>query len=223
MRTCTTCITLNLQATRLCSVTSLVALLLGGLQLGEGRLLQDPAGSTGTTSRLSYSNLYEEDQLHQHIPGALPVCSHAYASIHKPGQPDDRSMWGRYLQVSIAGVSDPSGQHVVIAIDSILQNEPAYNQHSQDACPDAQVNGLNSLFLRFENGEAGLKDGTRFLQQGRTYYVGFTARDEAGLSCTGTVTACVPFAGHEECVATSNDRLFDSRTCSPNIDLFQPA
>ena len=196
-------------------------MVLSALQLAEGRKLQDALRSMQTSSRLSaLSNMYTDDAQQQRIPGILPVCSSAYASIQQPGLPDDRSLWGRYLHVSIGGVADPIGQRVVIAIDSILQNEPAYNQHSQDACPDAQVNGLNSLFLRYENGEAGRQEDTGYLQKGRTYYVGFTARNEAGLSCTGVVTACVPFEGQEECIATANDLFYDSRVCSPQIDLY---
>lgn len=203
----------------LCSFVCLAVF--SALQLAEGRNLQDALLNVQPSSRLSaFSNLYTGDTQHQRIPGIVPVCSSAYAIIQQPGLPDDRSLWGRYLPVSIGGVTSPSGQPVVIAIDSILQNEPAYSQHSQDACPDAQVNGLNSLFLRYENGEAGRQGNTGLLQKGRTYYVGFTARNQAGLSCTGMVPACVPLEGQEDCVATANDMLYDSRVCSPQIDLY---
>ncbi len=151
-----------------------------------------------------------------------PVCSHAYPIIHHPimHQPSaDLSssgpLWGSYLPVSIGGVTDPADQHVVIAISKIEQNEPTYNQH-KDSCPDAQVNGLNSLFVRYESGDAGAKDNATSLPRGRTYFIHFTTKNEAGLSCDGMVNVCVPSTGYSSCVTTDNDALYDSSICAPH-------
>ncbi|KAL0041956.1 hypothetical protein WJX79_010257 [Trebouxia sp. C0005] len=116
-----------------------------------------------------------------------PVCSNAHPIIHQPSTDLSSSgpSWGSYLPVSISGVTDPADQHVVIAISKIEQNEPTYNQRSNDSCPDAQVNGLNSLFVRSESSE-GPEDEATSVPRGRTYFIHFTARNEAGLSCDGT-------------------------------------
>ncbi len=152
-----------------------------------------------------------------------PVCSHAYPMIHHPIMHQTSTdltssgpSWGSYLPVSIGGVTDPADQHVVIALSKIEQNEPTYNQHSKDSCPDAQVNGLNSLFVRYESSDAGPKDDATSLPRGRTYFIHFKARNEAGLSCDGMVNVCVPSTGHSSCVTTDNDMLYDSSTCAPH-------
>ncbi|DBA72048.1 TPA: hypothetical protein ACH3X2_010782 [Trebouxia sp. C0005] len=144
-----------------------------------------------------------------------PVCSNAHPIIHQPSTDLSSSgpSWGSYLPVSISGVTDPADQHVVIAISKIEQNEPTYNQRSNDSCPDAQVNGLNSLFVRSESSE-GPEDEATSVPRGRTYFIHFTARNEAGLSCDGVVNVCVPSNGHSTCITTDNDVLHDSSTCA---------
>ncbi|KAL3131153.1 hypothetical protein ABBQ38_000458 [Trebouxia sp. C0009 RCD-2024] len=196
----------------LCSLVVMASTLLVQPQLSEARRLQSLLLDTQMPNRLSSSgNLRTADNLQHKTPEVIPVCDRAYAIVGEPGLPEDNPVWGRYLHVSIGGVTDPAGQHVVIAIGSIMQNQPAYSQHQQDACPDAQVNGLNRFFLRYENAESTSSDG---MQKGRTYYVGFTARNTAGFSCSGMVKACVPSEGQSHCVATPDDQLYDSRVCS---------
>ena len=127
--------------------------------------------------------------------------------------PNSESSWGRYLPVSIAGVTDPAGQHIVVAISKIKQNEHAYNQHLHDSCPDAQINGLNSLFVRYESSEAG---NAGSMHRGRTYLISFVARNEAGFSCDGEVEVCVPSGGHMDCLVTVSDIFYDSTVCMPS-------
>jgi len=210
----------------------LMALLSHHQQLAEARELQDvvhlqlsaqsgtkvnqdrPVGAKNTLTDAAH--LTERFNL-------APVCSHAYPIIHHPimhqASTDLSSSgpsWGSYLPVSIGGVTDPADQHVVIAISKIEQNEPTYNQHPKDSCPDAQVNGLNSLFVRYESSDAGPKDDATSLPRGRTYFLHFTARNEAGLSCDGMVNVCVPSTGFSSCVTTDNDMLHDSSKCAPH-------
>ena len=199
----------------LCSFVLLSAVLFSGAQLSEARKLQGLLRHTQTPSRPSASgNLRTADNLHHKIPEVIPVCNSAYVVVGEPALQDDKPMGGRFLRVSIAGVTDSTGQQPVIAIDSILQNEPAYSQQKQDICPDAQVLGLNSLFLRYESGRSE-PTSSNGMQKGRVYHIGFTARNKAGFSCSGVVKACVPFEGQPDCVATAHDVLFDSRVCSP--------
>lgn len=195
----------------LCSSAVLALLLLVKIHLSEARKLQSILPITQMPNRLSsVGNLRTADNLHQKIPEVIPVCDSAYAIIGEPGLPEDKPVWGRYMHVSIGGVTDPAGQRIVTAIGSILQNEPVHSQHKQHACPDAQINGLNRFFLRYQHGDStGLG-----MHTGRTYYIGFTARNQAGFSCNGMVKACVPLEGQSDCVATADDKLYDSTFCS---------
>ena len=205
----------SLRLGSLCSFISLLAVLFSAAQLSEARQLHGLQRYTQMPSRLSASgNLRTADSLHHRVPEVIPVCNGAYAVLGDPVLPDDRLFGGKSLHISISGVKDPAGQQPLIAVDSILQNEPPYSQHQQDACPDAEVTGPNSVLLRYEYArlEATSANG---LQKGRTYYISFTARNLAGFYCSGMVKACVPFEGQRDCVVTAQDVLHDSRVCSP--------
>ncbi|DBA83730.1 hypothetical protein WJX77_011046 [Trebouxia sp. C0004] len=210
----------------------LVALLSHHQQLAEARQLQDvlhlqlsaQLGTKVNRNRpLGAKNTLTDAARLKESFNLEPVCSNAYPIIHQSVMPQPSTdlsgsgpSWGSYLPVSIGGVTDPADQHVVIAISKIKQNEPTYNQHSKDSCPDAQVNGLNSLFVRYESSEAGPKDDATSVPRGRTYFINFTARNEAGLSCDGMVYVCVPSSGYSSCVTTDSDILHDSSTCAPH-------
>ncbi len=209
----------------------LMALLSHHQQLAEARELQDvhlqfsaQLGTKANRNRpLGAKNTLTDAAHLKEKFNLVPVCSNAYPIVHRSimHQPStdlasSGPSWGSYLPVSIGGVTDPADQHVVIAISKIEQNEPTYNQHSKDSCPDAQVNGLNSLFVRYESSEAGPKDDATSVPRGHTYFIHFTARNEAGLSCDGVVNVCVPSNGHSSCVTTDNDVLHDSSTCAPH-------
>ncbi len=213
----------------LCSYIWVLGVFSQHLQLTEARALQAAYHVQTSANRDSQenlnqlagaSNMYTDELRLQNTAGdhgVLPVCSNAYAIINQPSLSSATPFWGGYLPVSIGGVTDPAGQHLVIAISKIEQNEPTYNQHSQDSCPDAQVNGLNSLFVRYESSEAGHHNFASSMQSGRTYFVNFTAKNEAGLSCDGMVRICVSSKGRSECLTTDNDIVYDSRICAPSI------
>lgn len=211
-----------------CSCVLLVSVVFQPLQLSEARHLQGAhhmhtsahAAKKDSKGQLpGAASVYTDTVQPQNVPGFLPVCSNAYAIVNQPRVSSVGPSWGSYMPVSIGGVTDPAEQHVVIAISKVEQNEPTYNQHSRDDCPDAQVNGLNSLFVRFESSQAGPQQAPSSMQSGRTYFVYFTAKNEAGLSCDGVVKVCVPSSGHSNCLTTDNDVLYDSRMCAPSIPL----
>lgn len=187
----------------LCSFISLSALLFSAAQLSEARELHDLLRHTQMRSHLLASgNLRTPDNLHHKIAEVIPICTDAHVVLGDPVLPDDKLFGGRSLYISIAGVTDPAGQQPLVSVDSILQNEPAFSQHQQDACPVAELTGPSNVFLRHEY--AGTEaTGSNAMRKGCTYYIVFTARNRAGCSCSGMVKACVPFEGQSNCVVTA--------------------
>ncbi|HET8645521.1 MAG TPA: hypothetical protein VFO85_08550, partial [Vicinamibacteria bacterium] len=89
------------------------------------------------------------------------------------------------LQVAIVGVADPDDGSVAITVDAVTQDEPVQGTGDGDTSPDAVSQG-GTVLLRAERAGGG---------SGRVYTVAFTATDDSGATCTGTVTVCVPHDG----------------------------
>ena len=107
----------------------------------------------------------------------------------------------RFMAVTIAGVTDPSGGAVTITVTAIMQNEPPNG--SGPTCPDAKGLGTDTPMLRAErDGEAS----------GRVYHVSFRAENGGGGQCEGTVIVCVPI-NQSQPACVDQDTPFDS-TCS---------
>jgi hypothetical protein len=101
---------------------------------------------------------------------------------------------------SITGVTDADGDPITVTITSIFQDEPTNGLGDGDAGPpDAEILGANSFKVRAER--SGLENG-------RAYYVNFTAFDGAGGRCTGTATIFVPHDQAQDPVA--DGQLFNS-------------
>lgn len=103
---------------------------------------------------------------------APPDCSAATAS------PD--TIWpadGRFVPISLRGVTDPDNGPVAVTVTGITQDEPLTGS------PDAT--GVGTATARVRASRAGNGDG-------RVYRIAFEARDPDGGVCTGTVTVCVP-------------------------------
>jgi hypothetical protein len=106
-----------------------------------------------------------------------PVCTLA--------QPSVASLWPpnhTMVPVSILGVTDPNNQAVTITFNTVTQDEPVNGLGDGDTSPDAAVSG-NQVLLRAERAGTG---------NGRVYVVRFTATDDQGGSCSGTVKVAVP-------------------------------
>jgi hypothetical protein len=109
-----------------------------------------------------------------------PDCSRAIASPATLWPPN-----GRLVPISILGVTDPEGGPLTLAVTGVTQDEPT------GGAPDASGMGSATAFVRAERAGGG---------DGRVYHVQFTATDAAGLSCTGSVSVCVPHdAAHRTC------------------------
>jgi hypothetical protein len=105
--------------------------------------------------------------------GRAPECGAASAQPAVLWPPS-----GGLVPVAIAGVIDPDGGPVTFAITGIRQDEPLAGSR-----PDASGVGTAAARVRAERSGKG---------DGRTYHLSFTAVDEDGLSCSGTVIVCVP-------------------------------
>jgi hypothetical protein len=103
--------------------------------------------------------------------------------------------------IAIVGVTDPDGDATATTIDSIFQDEPVSDVPKFS--PDGSGVGTAFASLRHERSGTPQAPG-----DGRVYYIGFTARDGQGGSCTGEVTVGVRFDLARP--AVGNGKLFDS-------------
>ncbi len=112
-------------------------------------------------------------------PGNLPPdCSAAAANPAVLWPPNHR-----FVDVSVAGVTDPDGDPVAITVTGITQDEPVDAGGDGNTCPDASGIGTATASVRSERDGGG---------DGRVYHIGFVADDSRGAQCAGTVTVCVP-------------------------------
>jgi cysteine-rich repeat protein len=111
------------------------------------------------------------------IENAPPDCSAAAARPALLWPPNHRM-----ARVSVAGVTDPDGDAVVVAVTRIRQDEPIDDGGDGSTCPDASGVGGSSPAVRVERAGDG---------DGRVYHLEFTARDPHGAECSGIVRACV--------------------------------
>ncbi|HYG62056.1 MAG TPA: SBBP repeat-containing protein [Thermoanaerobaculia bacterium] len=111
-----------------------------------------------------------------------PDCSAAAASPATLSPAD-----GRFVNVSIRGVTDPDGDRVTITLTSIFQDEFL----TSPGTPDAGGVGTPTARLRASRIPGG---------DGRVYHLRYTATDTQGGTCSGTVKVCVPLSGGGTCV-----------------------
>jgi DNA-binding beta-propeller fold protein YncE len=115
------------------------------------------------------------------IENQPPACASATASPSTLWPPHHK-----LVPVSITGVTDPDGRAVSITATSVFQDEQVRDvgAGSGHTAPDAT---LSPLAVRAERSGSPEAPGN-----GRVYHIGFTAADDRGGSCQGTVTVCVP-------------------------------
>ena len=122
-----------------------------------------------------------------------PVCTLA--------QPSVASLWPpthTMVPVTIMGVSDPNDQALTITFTAVTQDEPVNGLGDGDTSPDAAVSG-NQILLRAERAGTG---------NGRVYQVHFTATDDQGGSCNGSVKVAVPHSKKDP--AVEGPQLYNS-------------
>jgi len=119
------------------------------------------------------------DNVRVHRP---PDCSNAAPSIATLWPPN-----GKFVPITIKGVTDPDGDPVTITIDSIYQDERVNAEGSGNTAPDGRGMGTDTAEVRAE------RSGTKKVPgNGRVYHIAFTAADGNGGTCSGTVKVCVP-------------------------------
>jgi ELWxxDGT repeat protein len=114
-----------------------------------------------------------------------PVCG-----LAKPSRSLLRPPNHKLVPVSITGVADLDDPDVRLTVTAVTQDEPVHGQGCGDTGPDAVLAGA-SVLLRAERAGGGT---------GRVYRVTFTAADQSGATCTGSVTVCVPHDRRHACV-----------------------
>jgi hypothetical protein len=146
------------------------------------------------------------------------TCRGAFAVPNLLWPPD-----GRFVSVSVHGVTDPDGDPARNTITGIRQNEPLapgeaggdedlaqYTDEQIGAaatCPAAAGIGTAIALVRAERSGQG---------DGRTYHIAFVADDGEGGRCTGEVTVCVPHDQGHGGACGDQGPLFDSTSCGPS-------
>jgi hypothetical protein len=127
-----------------------------------------------------------------------PTCADARPSVDLLWPPNHK-----FVPVEILGVEDACGKSTQIRIDTIFQDEPVDGLGDGDSAPDGSGVGTSTAQLRAE------RSGTA---NGRVYHLGFTATDERGETCTGSVKVGVPHDSKDTPI--DDGALFDSTSGS---------
>jgi uncharacterized repeat protein (TIGR01451 family) len=192
-----------------CSGAATITCLLGVLANGGSATVTivvkaTQAGTIGNTASVAanetdpVSNNTAETTTRVVAANGAPSCATAVASTSDLPAMATRSM---SRPIAILGVTDPDGDVTAISIDSIFQDEPVSDVPKYS--PDGSGVGTTLVSLRHERSGTPQAPG-----DGRVYYIGFTARDGKGGSCTGEVSVGVRVDLSRP--AVGNGKLFDS-------------
>ncbi len=146
----------------------------------------------GVEQTLAFANLT--------VVNAPPDCSRAVAVPAAELWPPDH----RFVDVNIAGVTDPDGDPITITVLGISQDEPVNAKGDGNTCPDGAGTGTPTAQVRSER--SGLLDG-------RFYHIHFQADDGRGGTCEATPTVCVPHDQGMSSTCVDQGALFDSTKC----------
>lgn len=126
-----------------------------------------------------FAEVYATEASHTlDIHDAPPVCGYAYPSQALLWPPNHQ-----FVPVQVLGVSEPNGGDLSIRIDGIYQDEPVVGKGDGNTAPDGKGTGTPVAHLRAERAGNG---------NGRVYTVSFTALNNSGGSCTGSVLVGAP-------------------------------
>lgn len=126
---------------------------------------------------------------------AAPSCDAAVPDVTEIWPPN-----GRFVPVTITGVTDPDGDAVSIVVTEVRQDEQPEFVQPGNRCGDARGIGTSEVSL------AANREGSG---DGRVYHLFMQASDGRGGSCQKTLTVCVP---HDQGQNSCGDQgpLFDS-------------
>ena len=128
--------------------------------------------------------------LNSNDPPSCAVAAAEPASIWPPNH--------KMIPVGIRGVVDPQGDAITIVVTGVMQDEPIFGLGDGDTSPDAALQG-DEVLIRAER--AGTGDG-------RVYTVSFTATDDFGESCSGSVKVAVPSSMKKGAVPVDGGPLY---------------
>jgi len=126
----------------------------------------------------------------------LPDCSNAVPSTSKIWPPNHKM-----VDIEVLNVTDPNGDPVTITIDSITQDEPVNGGGDGNTEPDGDGIGTDVAQARAERSGNG---------NGRVYEISFTAADNQGGECKGTVQICVPHDKRKRNECIDDGQVYDS-------------
>jgi hypothetical protein len=147
-------------------------------------------------------------------PNEAPDCNAAAA--------DPAELWAanhEFEDVEVVGVTDPDGDPITITIASLHQDEATWvvSGGGGTTVPDGMGVGTDTASVRAERNGNPSTPG-----DGRVYHIAFTADDDRGGSCSGTVTVCVPHDRGATTDCVDGGPLFDStlgRPCGIGFEL----
>jgi hypothetical protein len=103
------------------------------------------------------------------------------------------------VPIDVLGITDPKGGPITITINGVFQDEPVNGEGDGNTSPDATGIGTNTASVRAERAGHG---------NGRVYTLYFTALNDGGAQCTGTIEVGVPKARKRD--ALNDGTLFNS-------------
>jgi len=134
-----------------------------------------------------------------------PVCGKAYGGEIWP--PNHK----RFYVAPVRGVLDPEGGAVTILVTGIWQDEQIDSTGDGQFSPDGNGIGTSTAWVRAErNGHQNKAAGN-----GRVYEILFTATDNRGAQCTGSVLYGVPHDQGQRPEAIDSGMRYDSTGVVP--------
>lgn len=128
-------------------------------------------------------------------PNSPPDCSNASPSTAVLWPPDHT-----LRSITVEGVTDAESTTSIV-ITGIRQDEATNGLGDGDTGPDGFGVGTSTAEVRAERAGFG---------NGRVYQIGFTATDEAGATCSGTVAVSVPRSMRPHIPAVDDGPAYDS-------------
>ena len=139
------------------------------------------------------------------IPECPPIdCSNATPSVSECWPPNHK-----FVLVEVEGVTTGEGSAASITIDAVTQDELATQTGTGSGmtCPDAVLVDTDG---DGNPDAAGVRCEREGRGNGRVYRIHFTATDESGSGCEGTVFFCVPHDQGRGNFCVDDGHLFDS-------------
>ena len=93
----------------------------------------------------------------------------------------------KFVRIDVLNIVDPDGDSVFVLVNSIFQDEPVNGIGDGNTARDGRGVGTPTAEVRAERSGTKKTPG-----DGRVYHISFSASDESGATCSGTVQVGVP-------------------------------